>query len=364
MVSVACLAVGSRIAYDGGVWMVVALAGDRVTVQEQHSGQMLSVRIASLLSAPGSRLMDSPVAGLVGAVGPPLANLTDVELAAVCERAGHVREVLTGYRSGSPDDALAGEPRAGYEPGMRVMDRYRAKADELGVGVRTLRRWVRSFLLDGEAGLIDGRQERASEPLRGIDPRWLDVLRGVLDEHVGASRPTQALLLDRVDARAVEQHGQDVIPKRWKAKLAVGEVVRGTNALAGSTKGKRSIANRPGTPYGRLVATRPGEYLLLDTTTLDVFAMDAVTAAVGRVGVHGRGGSLQPVGRRVAALTGLDEGGGRVAGAVRGDLPGLEGANGRRAAAVPGGPQCSAGRVWRAAGVWFAGGRARDAGAR
>jgi hypothetical protein len=115
VVSVACLAVGSRIAYDGGVWMVVALAGDRVTVQEQHSGQMLSVRIASLLSAPGSRLVDSPVAGLVGAVGPPLANLTDVELAAVCERAAHVREVLTGYRSGSPDDALAGEPRAGYE---------------------------------------------------------------------------------------------------------------------------------------------------------------------------------------------------------------------------------------------------------
>ena len=30
-------------------------------------------------------------------------------------------------------------------------------------------------------------------------------------------------------------------------------------------------------PYGRLEATRPGEYLLLDTTRLDVFAMDPVT---------------------------------------------------------------------------------------
>ena len=113
--------------------------------------------------------------------------------------------------------------------------------------------------------------------MRGIDPRWLDVLRAVLDEHVGASRPTQALLLDRVDARAGEQHGAEVIPKRWKAKLAVRELTRGTNALQGSTKGKRSIANGPAAPFGRLVATRPGEYLLLDTTTLDVFAMDAVT---------------------------------------------------------------------------------------
>ena len=39
VVSVACLAVGSRVAYDGGVWTVVALDGDRVTVQEQGSGR-------------------------------------------------------------------------------------------------------------------------------------------------------------------------------------------------------------------------------------------------------------------------------------------------------------------------------------
>ena len=70
--------------------------------------------------------------------------------------------------------------------------------------------------------------------------------------------------------------GTEVIPKRWKAKEAVRELTRGTNALKGSTKSKRSIANRPDAPYGRLAATRPGEYLLLDTTTLNVFAMDAV----------------------------------------------------------------------------------------
>jgi transposase InsO family protein len=237
----------------------------------------LSVGIASLLAAPGGGLIDLAVVGSVDAVGPALARLTADELAVVCERAAHVREVLTGYRSGSSQDALPDEPRACYLPGTRLMDRYRAKTEELGIGERTLRRWVRLFERDGEAGLIDGRQQRASEPLRGVDPRWLDVLRAVLDEHVGASRPTQELLLDRVDARAVEQHGPGVLPKRWKAKQAVREIARGTNALRGSTKGKRSIANRPGAPFGRLVATRPGEYLLVDTTTLDVFAMDPLT---------------------------------------------------------------------------------------
>jgi hypothetical protein len=68
-----------------------------------------------------------------------------------------------------------------------------------------------------------------------------------------------------------------VVPKRWKGKQAIRELTRGTNALKGSTKSKRSIANRPDAPYGRLAATRPGEYLLLDATTLDVFAMDPLT---------------------------------------------------------------------------------------
>jgi len=45
------------------------------------------------------------------------------------------------------------------------------------------------------------------------------------------------LLLDRVDARAVERHGSKVVPKRWKAKRAIGELARGTNALKASTKG-------------------------------------------------------------------------------------------------------------------------------
>ena len=276
MVSVACLTIGSRVIYDGEVGTVIAMAGDRVTVQ-RASGGALSVGIASLLAAPGSTRLDGAVVLPVGAVGPALASLTDSEMKTVCERAAHLREVLTGYRSGSPEHALPGEPGAAYQPGTALMERYRAKATELGVGVTTLRRWVHSFEADGEAGLIDARHQRAREPLRGIDPRWLDVLRAVLDEHVGASRPTQELLLDRVDARAVEQHGgSDVVPKRWKAKQAVRELTRATNALKGSTKSKRSIANRPDAPYGRLVATRPGEYLLLDTTTLDVFAMDPV----------------------------------------------------------------------------------------
>ena len=162
VVSVTCLTVGSRITYDGGVWTVLALAGDLVTVQEQRSGRALSLRACSLLAAPDSAVLGGGVIGPVGGVGAHLASLTAAELAVVCERAGHVREVLTGYRSGSAQDALEGEPRAEYRPGVPLMDRYRAKTQELGIGERTLRRWVRAFELDGEAGL-DRRSPPAAQ---------------------------------------------------------------------------------------------------------------------------------------------------------------------------------------------------------
>ena len=47
--------------------------------------------------------------------------------------------------------------------------------------------------------------------------------------------------------------------------------------MSGSAKGRRSIADRPQGAYGRLRAMRPGEYAILDTQDLDVFAMELVT---------------------------------------------------------------------------------------
>lgn len=275
MNDVTALAVGSRISRRGALWAVVGFQADRVTLEETGSGQTQPVRIADLLSEPDTRMADAPDSP-AEAIGPALANLTGPEREALDERAAHVREVLCGFLSGGPAQARPGEPREDYRPDIPLMDRYRAKAEELGVGPRTVRRWVQAYRREGVAGLIDARRG-AADPTAGVDPRWLEELRTVLAEHVGASRPTQALLLDRVDARAAGRHGEEVVPSRWKARQALGELTRGTNALVGATKAKRSIAGRPDQPYGRLAATRPGEYLLLDTTPLDVFAMDTLT---------------------------------------------------------------------------------------
>ena len=45
----------------------------------------------------------------------------------------------------------------------------------------------------------------------------------------------------------------------------------------------RDIATRPKRPYGKLQPTRPGEYVILDTTRLDVFGVDPVTLRWTRI---------------------------------------------------------------------------------
>jgi transposase InsO family protein len=67
------------------------------------------------------------------------------------------------------------------------------------------------------------------------------------------------------------------LPSRATGYRRLEELTKGSNAVRGSAKGRRSIAERPQGVYGRLRPTRPGEYLILDTQDLDVFAMEPVT---------------------------------------------------------------------------------------
>jgi putative transposase len=266
------LEVGARFAFDGEVVEVMQLEGARVSVRDARSRW----RTASLTG-----FLDQAVAvgrqAPVEALGTRLAALTEPERAALAERAGHVREVLTGYQSGTAEVARAGEPRAEYAPDRPVRARQVAKAAELAVSERTVRRWVRAYNEAGEAGLLDER--RLTGRGSTVDPRWEDACRQVLAEHIAASTPTAGAVLRLVGQRLDEQYGagEVPVPSMATAYRHLAAMTKGTNALRGSAKARRSIADRPKGVYGRLRATRPGEYVILDTQSLDVFAMEPVT---------------------------------------------------------------------------------------
>ena len=52
-----------------------------------------------------------------------------------------------------------------------------------------------------------------SDPLGGVDQRWLEMCRLVLAEHTEASRLTQELVLLRVSARLAAGHGDGIVPE-------------------------------------------------------------------------------------------------------------------------------------------------------
>jgi transposase InsO family protein len=264
---------GSRFSFDGEVVEVTGFEGTRVTLRDGRD-RWRTLGLAGFLAravpveAPGDR--PAPV-------GPLLAGLSGGEQSVVTERAGHVREVLTGYRSGTAEAARPGEPRPDYDPARPLGGRQEAKACELGVTGRTIRRWVRAYRDSGEAGLADSR--RVSGRRLALDPRWEEACRAVVAGQVGASTPTAGALLGLIDAQLDDQHGAGAVPRPSTASAYrhLARLTKGTNAVTGSAKGRRSIADRPKGVYGRLRAVRPGEYAILDTQDLDVFAMEPVT---------------------------------------------------------------------------------------
>jgi hypothetical protein len=303
------LRIGMPIQRDGGVFTVVEISGPRLLLRRHGDGQVRQVDVGWLMCHPTTSVVAAsdppPAAGIT------LGTLDTAGADELSTRVAHVQELLTGYAQGCPELAADGEPPPGYGPAVALMDRCRAKATELGVGISTLRRWVAAFTRYGPEGLLRRDTGRGGGPLSNTDPRWVQACREVLAEHVNTSRPTRALVLAQVEQRLTVQHGEGVVPApaRSTGYALLRELSRGSNAFVGSAKGKRSIANRPTGVYGRLRATRPGEYVLLDTTRLDVYAMEPVTCRWVQCETHRCHGPVLPVHLWAAVDAGVHAGG-------------------------------------------------------
>ncbi|MFE5284841.1 helix-turn-helix domain-containing protein [Nocardia sp. NPDC056611] len=284
------ICIGARVIYDGRIGEVVAFGTDRgavlavVRIPSNNSlvrialGELKEGGLASVVPDSPDSLSseDSDNADLAGVA---LLSLSDIERERVLDRAAHIREVLTGYRSGLKEFPAPGEPRPDYDPRRPRIARYTAKAAELSVSRRTVQQWVADYEACGEAGLVPKRGSMSRDPFGRTDRRWVEVALEVMVEHVDLSRPSAAMVIERANARVVARYGADVValPGRSTAYRVLDELEQRQPLFRLSTKRNRDIADRPQTTYGKLRPTRPGEYLLMDTTTLDVFALDPMT---------------------------------------------------------------------------------------
>lgn len=146
MTSTVRVGVGSRFQYDGEIVTVeemTSTASGISLLMKDGRGRRMRLSLRELLTSEHAKAIpeaDGPNAD--DALEPAdvvLSQLTESELARIRERAAHLREVLTGYKSGSDVLASEGEPRPQYAPNVLLTERYSAKAQELGITDRTLR---------------------------------------------------------------------------------------------------------------------------------------------------------------------------------------------------------------------------------
>lgn len=245
--------VGESVWWDGESWDIEALTGPSARLRR---GDQVCVVSISGLGKTTAR--EEPAPKSIDAA------LTNVRLASLTPRARTQleRDVAVTAELMEPD------------PDVALGDRLSAKASELGISVRTLERRLERYEREGPAGLIDARLLRPGR--RSVDPRWDEACVRVLDEYTNASNPTRGAVVSRTNQLFLEEVPGGALPSDRSARRRVAELDKGRYTF-GSAKQRRSVARRPRGVYGRLRADRPGEFLVMDSTRLDVFAMEPIT---------------------------------------------------------------------------------------
>jgi hypothetical protein len=264
------LRAGDEILLGGAAQTVTRLSGSRAWLADV-TGAESSIALAELLSTPGFGMVSRapaalPPQGLLDAL-PPEA----LEQARWWER--HIVEVITGV---PPEAGREARPRPEYDPAARTLrQRELAKVGELAgdgqqVPLSTFQRLRLAYEKHGVWGLVDHRAAR--RPGARTDERVLQAIAQAVTEETSRPTGTVARLRRRVEQILASQHGIDpasVMPARATFYRLAAQVSAGRHTF-GSARTRRSLAKRPGGPFGTVTAVRPGEWTQIDSTPLDV----------------------------------------------------------------------------------------------
>jgi hypothetical protein len=265
------LAVGGRLVIDGETVFVNRVDGAEV---RGFTAAGALVRFVLTRVASEEPAVASGEEWRFGSVLVDAGALSGSQLREAAELLGHLNEAWFGYRSGDRLRVLPGEPRAGFDPARTTLgDRLEAKATELGCSVSKLFKKRHELQQRGVAALVDRRATRSA-----VGPEVEDRLRAAIlaeaQELAEASDVRKMQLRARVASRLARESGEPLeLPcSRQTFNRIVDEVLASTGLFRLPAKSRRSANSGPSEDLGSLVAERPGEYVAIDTTGLDVFA--------------------------------------------------------------------------------------------
>ena len=252
--------VGNRVWLDGQGWDICELTGESVRLRGAESIRTVSLSMLAdvVIDPPESSEEAAVPAGAWEIPAVLLAGLTRAQQEQLSARLTALRRVLEP----GPDDDRP------------IVQRYEMEAATLGVSRRTLQRLGSKLIEVGPSGLVDGRL--MAEDRRSIDPRWDEACREVMNAAVNASNPTRQWVISRANQAYLAAVPDGKVPSLAVAYRRLAELDKGRYTF-GPAKQRRSVAKRPAGVLGRLRADRPGQYVLMDSYRLDVFAMEPVT---------------------------------------------------------------------------------------
>lgn len=251
--------VGGRVWLDGQGWEIAELAASSVRLRT--ADQVRTVSMSMLADAFVDAESSDDAAGSGRSWEIPsvvLAGLSRGQQEMLKTRVEALRRVL--------------EPAPGDD--RPILRRYDDEAAAVGASRRTLQRQATRLLELGPAGLVDARL--LQEDRRSVDPRWDSACLEVLASMTNASNPTRQTVIKRANRAFLQAVPDGRVPSQAVAYRRLEELDKGRYTF-GPAKQRRSVAKRPTGVLGRLRADRPGQYVLLDSYRLDVFAMEPVT---------------------------------------------------------------------------------------
>ncbi|MEU6721973.1 Mu transposase C-terminal domain-containing protein [Nonomuraea sp. NPDC046802] len=251
------LRVGDEVRFTGANHTITAVTGHRIGLADIE-GTVFEVDRVALFTDPGFAVLSTTRAPLPG------QGLLDELPAEVVEQARwwelHIIEVLTDLT------------------GSTLRQRELAKVAELKaqgykVALSTFQRLRLTYETRGLSGLVDQRAARARS--LKTDLRVVEAIGEAVLGETNRSTGTAGRLRRRVEQILAERHElssaqvAEIMPPRTTFYRLVERATTGKHTF-GSARTRRSTAKPPDGPFGGVAALRPGEWMQVDSTPLNV----------------------------------------------------------------------------------------------
>ncbi len=265
--------VGDWIGWDGDTWVVQGFNAITIHLRSRGTRGYLAISMPEVVNAPDFTVEKAACKDrLFGVVAPNPMDEFPPEIATAARALeADLKTMLTGYPNDNPTSDQ--HPDLAYED-LPLKERAAVLAKRRGVSLRTVFNWLSAYREFGIVGLANKKHLDLSGGTTSLNPLFVSTVLSVLDDTKNDSSLSNNEIARRVKARLLlHEGGADLMPiqrtfNRQLARITAGMPRHLTQAS------QRNARNRPSAALVWLAVTRPMESVMLDTTPLDLFAMN------------------------------------------------------------------------------------------